>query len=559
MTNRIFALCSAFALLAFFAVFLFLPLYTVLAEGLDTGVFVEICRNQLYLSGLLNSFLIAVLTTAMVFLIALPLALLYDRYDFPGKGFCSVLMMIPMILPPFVGALGFQQILGYSGVLNSVLTACGLPRVDFLGGDGRFWAVCVIEALHLYPILYLNLISALANIDPSLPEAARNAGATALTCFRKITLPLLRPGILAGGSIVLIWSFTELGTPLMFGFNTVTPVQIFNGITELESNPATYTLVIIMLAVSCLLYLGGRVLLGGTGATAADSQSKGAAASRAVPLHGFRSLLPPGLFWGFAFFSSLPHLALVLTASSSDWYGSILPLKYTLDHFRDALSSPLVLPSIVNSLRYSLIALGFALLIGLLTAFLTQRSTLRFRGMFDLFAMLPLMIPGIVMAVGFLGMSVRYAWAGAFFDPVNNPVLLIAAAYAIRRIPYVLRSVTAGLEQTPIELENAARNAGAGAWRSVWKITLPLIAANLMVGGLFAFSFSMLEVSDSLILAQKSEFYPITKAIYELSQYLGSGPYIASAFGVWAMCFLACTLIAASVMLGRKMGSLFRL
>ena len=112
MTNRFFALCSAIALLAFFAVFLFLPLYTVLAEGLDTGVFLEICRNQLYLSGLLNSFLIAVLTTALVFLIALPLALLYDRYDFPGKGFCSVLMMIPMILPPFVGALGFQQILG---------------------------------------------------------------------------------------------------------------------------------------------------------------------------------------------------------------------------------------------------------------------------------------------------------------------------------------------------------------------------------------------------------------------------------------------------------------
>ena len=121
----------------------------------------------------------------------------------------------------------------------------------------------------------------------------------------------------------------------------------------------------------------------------------------------------------------------------------------------------------------------------------------------------------------------------------------------------VLRSVAGGLDQTPAELERAARNAGAGFLRSVLKITLPLVAANLVVGALFAFSFSMMEVSDSLILAQKAEFYPITKAIYELSQYLGAGPVTAAAFGVWSMCFLASILVAASVLLGKKIGSLF--
>ena len=91
------------------------------------------------------------------------------------------------------------------------------------------------------------------------------------------------------------------------------------------------------------------------------------------------------------------------------------------------------------------------------------------------------------------------------------------------------------------------------------KITLPLVLANVIVGALFAFSFSMLEVSDSLILAQKAQYYPITRAIYELSQILGSGAYIACAFGVWAMLFLAATLAAAGAMLGRKIGSIFRL
>ena len=172
--------------------------------------------------------------------------------------------------------------------------------------------------------------------------------------------------------------------------------------------------------------------------------------------------------------------------------------------------------------------------------------------------MLPLAIPGLVIAFGFLGMTGEYAWARAVFNPVDNPLWLLAIAYAVRRIPYVVRAVSAGLEQTPEELENAARNFGAGPVKTLCKVTFPLISANLLVGGLFAFSFSMLEVSDSLILAQKSIFFPITKALLELSQILGSGPASASAFGVWAMAFLAVTLLSAGILMGRKIGAIFK-
>ncbi len=558
MRNRMTTWVCAGGLLIFFAIFLFLPLYTVLEQGLDWAVMQEVLRNRLYLDGLRNAFAISIVTTFFVFLIALPLAILYDRYEFPGKNFCPVLMMAPMILPPFVGALGFQQLLSHYGVLNSILAALWgeSARIDFLGGDGRFWSICVMEALHLYPILYLNLITSLANIDPALQDAAKNLGISPFRRFFRITLPLMRPGIFAGGSIVLIWSFTELGTPLMFGWNTVTPVQIFNGINELGTNPAAYSLVIIMLLASALLYLGGRVLLGSGAGTVTV---KGMTGSKSEPLTGVRRYLPLAAFLAFTFVAVLPHLTLILTAGSTSWYQTILPLQYSLIHFKEALSNALVVPSIENSLQYSLIATVIACAAGLATAWLTQRSKMRFSGVFDLFAMLPLMIPGLVIAVGFLGMSIRYSWIRVFLDPVSNPVLLIAAAYAIRRVPYVLRAASSGLEQTPEDLELAARNAGCSPFGAFRKITLPLILANLVVGGLFAFSFSMLEVSDSLILAQKSEFYPITKAIYELSMYLGNGSAIASAFGVWAMCFLASTLIAAGILLGRKIGSLFRL
>jgi iron(III) transport system permease protein len=131
-------------------------------------------------------------------------------------------------------------------------------------------------------------------------------------------------------------------------------------------------------------------------------------------------------------------------------------------------------------------------------------------------------------------------------------------AYAVRRLPYMVRAAVAGLQQTSVTLEEAAANLGASTWTTVRRITLPLILANLIAGALLSFSFSMLEVSDSLMLAQRQDFYPITKTIYELFQVIGTGKYLAAALGVWAMVFLGMTVLGASRLLGKKMGQLFR-
>ncbi len=554
MMRRTFQYLFLAMLVAFLGCFLLLPVYTVIEVGCDPGLIAEVFRNPVYVEGLINSFGIAVVTTAMVFVIALGLALIYDRFEFPGKTWCNLLMMLPMILPPFVGALGFQQILGHYGVLNTILADLGLERIDFLGGRGRFWSVCVIEALHLYPIFYLNLVTALGNIDPALDEAAANLGAGRFRRFWRIRLPLLRPGILAGGSIVLVWSFTELGTPLMFGYTRTTGVQILNGLMELETNPLPYALVLIMLVFSALMYITAKFMLGGHQA----ASNKGASGSSARRLRGPAALLALLAFFGVTAAAALPHLALVLVAFSRRYYNTVWPEGFTLMHFENALGNALVVPSIINSLKYSALAMLFAVVVGVLASLARVRWRLRGAGAADLLAMLPLAVPGVVVAFGFLGMSVKYLWAEKLFNPIENPLWLLAIAYAVRRIPYVVRSVGAGLEQTPEELENAARNFGAGPLRVLLRITLPLIAANILVGGLFAFSFSMLEVSDSLILAQKAQFFPITRALYELAQILGAGPATACAFGVWAMLFLAGTLAAAGILLGRKIGSIFK-
>lgn len=542
-------------LAAFFSVFLLLPLYSVVKNGLNPAVLAECFRNPIYVEGLLNSLKIALVTTALTFVIAMIPALIYDRYDFAGKKLVNTLMMVPMILPPFVGALGFMQIFGYYGTANTILQYCGIPRVDWLGGEGRFWMVCIIEALHLYPILYLNILTALANIDPALNEAAHNLGAGRWKRFSKITIPMIRPGIFAGGTLILIWSFTELGTPLMFGFNRVTTVQIFNGITELETNPLPYALVVVMLTAAALLYALSRMFLG---KSAAVTMTKGMSSPNIKKLTKWRAIFAFLPFSAVAFMAGLPHIALILTAFSNDWHGSIFPRDFTVKHFADALSHDMVTGSIINSLQYSFLAMIICVTAGVLTAVVITRWRPRGWQIFDTLSMMPLAIPGIIMAFGFLSLSANFPLARIFLDPMKNPLLLLGTAYAIRRLPYVTRAAAAGLEQTPLDLEEAAHNLGAGSWKVMRRIVIPLISANIAVGALFAFSFSMLEVSDSLLLAHKKEFYPITKAIFELSGILGSGPWVACAFGVWTMAFLGCSLAAANAILGKKMGALFR-
>ncbi|MCH2155537.1 MAG: ABC transporter permease subunit, partial [Opitutales bacterium] len=250
----------------------------------------------------------------------------------------------------------------------------------------------------------------------------------------------------------------------------------------------------------------------------------------------------------------------IFIAFSSDWYGSIFPTGWTLQNFELALGHRLTLASIQNSLIYSLLAIALNVAIGLIVGFLVVRTRVPGRAFLDALTMLPLAVPGIVVAFGYLAMTQH----GDFFSFLNppdapNPIVLLIIAYAVRKLPFVVRSVVAGLEQTSETYEEAAMSLGATRLRALLLVTFPLITASILAGALLAFSQSMLEVSDSLILASKQEHYPITKAIYDLLGFLGDGKFIASALGVWAMVLLALAIGGASVLLGRKLGAVFRI
>ena len=544
-------------LFVFFSLFLIYPLwYAFVGAFIVDGAFTfryfqALWTNPVYGEAILNSFRIAMVTTLATTLLSLPLAFLLVRYDFRGKSILQGMILVPMVLPPFVGAIGMKQMFARFGSVNLLLMRMDVidQPIDFFGGGG-FLGVVILEVLHLYPIMYLNVAAALSNIDPSLDEAARNVGGGGFRLFRTITFPLMLPGYFAGAIIVFIWAFTDLGTPLVFNFRQVIAVQIFYSISDINENPVAYALVVLVIVMTIFFfYLAKRVMSG----QKYEMISRG-------HVSGAQKSATPGLtaaIWAIMIavtgIALLPHLSIVLTSFADRWFMTVLPESTTLSHYRMVFDHPLSSSSIRISLLLSVCSTALDVVVGVAIAYLLTRTSIPFKGVLDGLAMLPLALPGLVLAFGYL-----VGYSGTFLDARHFPLPLLVIAYAVRRLPYMVRAAYAGFQQTSVALEEAAQNMGATRFRSVWQITFPLILANLIAGGVLCFSFAMLEVSDSLILAMKADYYPITRAIYALLGRITDGAYIASAMGVLGMLLLMASLFLAGRFLGRRMGELFR-
>ena len=555
-------------LLSVFGLLLVWPVVTVVTGGFYVNgewtarYLIGVFRNPIYAEGLFNSLRIALTATALATAFAVPLAWLAHTFTFRGQRLFTALLLVPLVLPPFVGAIGVVQILGPYGALNALL-GCG--PVDWLN-QARFFGVVALQALSFYPIIYLNVAAALANIDPSLEEAAQNLGCNGWKCFWRITLPLVMPGLFAGCTLVFIACFTELGTPLIMNYTRCAPVQVYDEIKEISASPFPFALVTVVLCASVALYALSRAAFGGK---AYAMQAKAASLRKPRPARGAAGLLVALPFFLTAALALTPHAGVILTSlcEPGAWYRTVLPAQFTLGNYTEALGHAMTLNAIRNSLLFSSLAVLFDLVVGVAVAWVVVRSRLRARGVLDTLSMLPLAVPGLVMAFGFIAISGTLAalpWVKAspaltgLVDIRTNPTLFLVIAYAVRRLPYIVRAAVAGLQQTSVSLEEAGACLGAPPLTALRRITLPLILANLIAGMLLAFAFSMLEVSDSLMLAQKMDYYPITKTIFELFQLVGIGRFLASALGVWAMLFLTVTIAGSSLLLGKKLGALFR-
>lgn len=311
-------------------------------------------------------------------------------------------------------------------------------------------------------------------------------------------------------------------------------------------------LVVMVLAVTVLAFLGTRSMLKLQSRGASVKGTAGESLKRAT--RGGTALIWL-LFGGLTFVAVIPHVAVALSSltTPSGWIGTVLPTEFTTAQYQKLFAHPDALRGVLNSLLYSGVATVAAVVVGVLIAWLLTRERFTGQAALDTTVMMPLALPGIILAYGYLA-----CFVGGPLNPIENPVPLLILSYVVRRLPYMVRAAVAGFQHVSGALEEASTNLGAGPTTTLRRITLPLVLANLVAGAVLTFIFSMFEVSQSLVLAQDERFYPIARVLYKLFGRLEDGPYLASAMGVLGMVVLAAGLVISGKFLGRRMGEIFR-
>ncbi|MDQ2999637.1 MAG: iron ABC transporter permease [Fibrobacterota bacterium] len=543
------------ALGALLGVFLVAPVVLILAESFfpngrfSLGLFRAMAGNPVLRQALFNSLIIAVGATALSTLLAIPFAALLGRYRLPGRGVLKAGVMIPLLLPPFAGAIAVRQLFGRYGSVNILLQDMGWidAPVDWLGGGMS--GVIFLEGLHLFPILYFSLINHFAALNGDSEEAALCFGGKTWAYYRKILLPEIRPGLLSGMALVFVWSFTDLGTPLLMEYRQVIPYQAFSLVTDLNQNPMGFALTTVMGVVG----LGGYWISQALSRGQAQFHGKGMRPASEKTPRRFHGIAASVLLASILLLAFLPVAAIAVMALARSWFLSVAPESYTLDYFTQLFSHRITRGSIQTSLFLSSLAVLADLALGWWLARMVLASSGFWAKLWETLAMVPLALPGIILAFGYVAL-----FAGTPLDPAGNPLFLLVMAYAMRRVPFAFRSILTGYRSMPAQIDEAAQTLGQGFWGRVWNIHFPLLTPYFLASGLLVFAFSMLEVSDSLILAMREFYYPITKAMYFLTTRAGDGNNLAAALAVVGMVILAGAIAVASRLLGNRFGEMFK-
>ncbi|MBI5606811.1 MAG: iron ABC transporter permease [Deltaproteobacteria bacterium] len=542
------------ALWAFFGIFLIYPLIRLFYDSFttDDGVFTltnyfQFFTDAFYLKSLVNSLLLGAATVVTTSIIGIAIAFLLLRYDFLGRRLFSYLTIIPMIMPPLVGVMGFTFILGRAGTVNILLQDYlgFLQPINFMYG---IHGVLLVETLHLFPLMTLSLVDAMGKISPSLDEAAESVGSRGIRKFWDITFPLTTPGYVTGALLVFIWTFADFATPLVVGVDDLLASQAYLNIVQFVDR-RLFKMGIVISAIMVLLAILFLVL-----------------AKKYVAIKDYSSLsytqierrkLSPlsqvGVFVFLLFIlvlAFIPYFGIVLDSFGKGWALTPFPVKYTLQYFqRVSVETP---KFILNSLLYSGISVAIALAVGVPAAWVMSRTKLPGREILDSLTTLILALPGTGIGI---------AYMRAFRDPLpfmGIPLIglwfVIPIVLGVRRLPYTVRGTFASLLIVHRSFEEAAESVGATKVRTFKDVTLPLIWKGVLTGSLYSFILALQEASATLLLVVPGHEM-MTVGIFNF--YIGGSVNEAAALGLILIILGAVCLFIINRLAGSRMGGVF--
>ncbi len=527
--------------LAFLLLFFVLPVgrvfITAFLDGDGTftlGHFGAFFSQGLMREAFFNSLYVAVMSAVFAALIAVPLAYFTVRFDFRGAILIQTLGVLPLIMPPFVGAVALQLIFGRSGSINLLLQDAfgfSLPIMEGLNG------VIFVEAIHYFPFILMNLTVALRNIDGAMEEAAMNLGCKGWRLFWRVIFPLAAPGFVAGASLVFVKVFDDLGTPLVMGQTNLLAPQAYLRITQVGlEDPMGYVISVIMIAFSiAAMALSARALKGRDYSTL----QKGGGSIQRRKLGAGGSVAAYAWIIFILLLTLSPHIGVLLLSFAKVWSFAPLPDAYTLEHYATVFQDSSGM--IKNTLLYCGLAALLDVVLGVTIAYLILRTQLPARQWLDWIATASLAVPGIVLAIGYLRLFkgvMLPEWMAGPGVLLTSTWVMIMLAYAVRRLPYALRSCVAALQQVHVSLEEAAESLGATKLRTIRRVVVPLMAGGILAGFVTSFITAAVELSATILLVSADSKAPMSYGIYLYMQSVsGRGP--GAALGVLAIIVVA--------------------
>jgi len=539
------------AIWAFFIVFLIYPLLHLFYDSFTTEAgaftvvnFQDFFTDPFYLKSLVNSLILGVATVITTSIIGIAIAFLLLRYDFRGRALFSYLTIIPMIMPPLVGVMGFVFILGRAGTVNVILQDYfGFDHpVNFMYG---LHGVLLVETLHLFPLMTLSIVDAMGKISPSLDEAAESVGSRGLRKFWDITFPLTTPGYVSGALLVFIWTFADFATPLVVGISDLLASQAYLNIVQFVDR-RLFKMGIVISAIMVILAILFLVV-------AKKYVSIKDYSSLSYSVIERKKLSPLAQAGAIAFLAVIltlafiPYLGLALDSFGKGWALTPIPVKYTLQYFeRVAFETP---KFIVNSLLFSGISVVLCIAVGVPVAWVMSRTKLPGRELLDSLTTLILALPGT---------GVGIAYMRAFREPFPFMTtaliglwIIIPIVLAVRRLPYTVRGTFASLLIVHRSFEEAAESVGATKPRTFKDVTLPLIWKGVLAGSLYSFILALQEASATLLLVIPGHEM-MTVGIFNF--YIGGSVNEAAALGVILILLGAACLFVINRMVGTQMG-----
>ncbi len=535
----------------FLFVFLIVPVIKVVYVAFQdpsTGAltlinFVDFFNTSLFRESFLNSIYVAGGAVLLASLISIPLAYFTTRFNFGGAVLIQTLGIVPLIMPPFVGAVAMLLLFGENGSVNLLVDEWFGFTIPFMEGLN---GVILVEAIHYFPFILINLSAALLNIDSAMEESAQNLGASGTRLFRRIVFPLAMPGYVAGASLVFLKVFDDLGTPLLLNINNMLAPQAYLRISSIGiSDPMGYVISVILVVFSLFsLWVSFLALKNKDYATV----QKGGGGLMKRDLRPWEKIGCYAVIILILLMVLSPHIGLALLSFGTVWSYSVLPDAYTFAHYGNVFRT--ATQYISNTLLYAGLAALIDVVLGTAIAYIVWRTGLIGRKWLDYIAMGAVAVPGVVLGIGYLRTFVEFNMP-IIDKPLSSWWVIIVIALVIRRLPYALRACMAGLQQVSIMLEEAAENLGATKTRTVRRIVVPLMSGGIMAGFIISFATASVELSATIMLVSAESDAPLAYGIYEFMQSAaGRGP--GAALGIVAVLIVGIATYISHMVIKRR-------